>query len=84
MPGRVEIERDGAIGWIVFDHVERRNAITVEMWEAIPEVAAELDAADDVRVIVMRGAGDLAFVSGADFRNSNGSGMRRTRSHTMR
>ena len=66
MSGRVEIERDGAIGWIVFDHVERRNAITVEMWEAIQQVAAALAADEAVRVVVMRGAGDVAFVSGAD------------------
>jgi enoyl-CoA hydratase/carnithine racemase len=51
---------------LVFDQVERRNAITVEMWRAIPEVARELDADDDIRVIVMRGAGEVAFVSGAD------------------
>jgi enoyl-CoA hydratase len=66
MSGRVTSEKSDGIGWILFDQPERRNAITSEMWEAIPEVAAELDAADDVRVIVMRGAGDLAFVSGAD------------------
>jgi enoyl-CoA hydratase/carnithine racemase len=54
------------VGWLVFDQVERRNAITVEMWRAIPEVARELDEDDDVRVIVMRGAGEVAFVSGAD------------------
>ena len=36
------------------------------MWQAIPDAAAKLDADPDVRVIVMRGAGDVAFVSGAD------------------
>jgi len=36
------------------------------MWRQIPELAAELDADRDVHVIVMRGAGDEAFVSGAD------------------
>jgi enoyl-CoA hydratase/carnithine racemase len=66
MSGRVRIERDGAIGWIIFDHLERRNAITVEMWEAIPLAVAELAADDAVRVVVMRGAGDVAFISGAD------------------
>lgn len=66
MAGRVTSERRGATGWIVFDQVARRNAITAEMWDAIPRVAAELDADPDVRVVVMRGAGDVAFVSGAD------------------
>ena len=42
MGGRVRIERDGAIGWLVFDHPERRNAISVEMWRQIPGLAQEL------------------------------------------
>jgi enoyl-CoA hydratase/carnithine racemase len=64
--GQVRIERDGPIGWLVFDHPERRNAIHRAMWEAIPERLAELDADDGVRVVVTRGAGDVAFVAGAD------------------
>jgi enoyl-CoA hydratase len=66
MPGNVRIEREGALGWLVFDHEERRNAITADMWQAIPQLARELDADDSVRVVVMRGAGEVAFVSGAD------------------
>jgi enoyl-CoA hydratase/carnithine racemase len=66
MAGRVVVEREGALAWVVFDHPERRNAVSVEMWDAIPEVAAALDADDDVRVVLLRGAGDQAFVSGAD------------------
>jgi enoyl-CoA hydratase len=66
MAGRIRIEKDGNLGWIVFDHPERRNAISGEMWGDIPPAAAELDADPDVRVVVMRGEGDVAFVSGAD------------------
>lgn len=66
MAGRVTSERADGIGWIVFDHEARRNAITAEMWDRIPEVVADLDADPAVRVVVMRGAGDVAFVSGAD------------------
>lgn len=66
MGGSVRIEREGRIGWVVFDHPERRNAISVEMWRDIPEVAAELDADSDIRVVVLRGVGEVAFVSGAD------------------
>jgi enoyl-CoA hydratase/carnithine racemase len=64
--GQVRVLKDGAIGWIVFDHVERRNAITGEMWRAIPGAANSLDDDGEVRVIVLRGAGDEAFVAGAD------------------
>lgn len=66
MSGEVRIEIDGPIAFLVFDHAERRNAITVNMWETIPESVASLSSDQDVRVVVMRGAGDEAFVSGAD------------------
>lgn len=66
MAGRVRVEKDGALGWIVFDHPQRRNAISVEMWQAIPAAVEELAADDAVRVVILRGEGDVAFVSGAD------------------
>jgi enoyl-CoA hydratase/carnithine racemase len=64
--GRIRIERDGRIGWLVFDHPERRNAISVDMWRDLPQAARELDSDPGVRVVVLRGAGEAAFVSGAD------------------
>jgi enoyl-CoA hydratase/carnithine racemase len=66
MGGRIRVEREGALGWLVFDHPERRNAVSLDMWRQIPEAARQLDADDAVRVVVLRGAGELAFVSGAD------------------
>jgi enoyl-CoA hydratase len=66
MGGRIRTERDEAIGWLVFDQPERRNAVSLEMWQAIPGAVTELDADPDVRVIVLRGAGEDAFVAGAD------------------
>jgi enoyl-CoA hydratase/carnithine racemase len=66
MSGIIRIERAGALGYLIFDHAQRRNALNAGMWRQIPELAAELDADPAVRVIIMRGAGDEAFVSGAD------------------
>jgi enoyl-CoA hydratase/carnithine racemase len=66
MSGSIRIERDGALGFLVVDHPERRNALNAHMWRSIPALARELDADRDVRVIVLRGAGQEAFVSGAD------------------
>lgn len=66
MSGEVRIERDGPLARLVFDHEKRRNAITVDMWQAIPDAVRTLQSEDEVRVIVMRGAGTEAFVSGAD------------------
>ena len=66
MAGVVRVETEGALGWIVFDHLERRNAITAQMWEAIPAAARRLAQDPAVRVVILRGAGEAAFLSGAD------------------
>ena len=66
MAGRIRIDVEGGIGWLVFDHPERRNAISVEMWDELPKAAERVDADPAIRGVVLRGAGDEAFVSGAD------------------
>lgn len=63
---KMVLEEEGAIGWVVFNNPERRNALTVEMWQAIPTILDRLEAASAIRVIVLKGAGDKAFISGAD------------------
>jgi len=64
--GRLITEKQGAIGWITFNNPARRNAISVDMWEAMPKVLDRFEADPEIRVIVLSGAGDKAFVSGAD------------------
>jgi len=66
MGGTVRIEKDGRIGTLLFDHPERRNAISAGMWREIVTCARELADDDEIRVVIMRGAGETAFVSGAD------------------
>jgi enoyl-CoA hydratase len=69
MAGRVTAERDARderIGWLTFDQPERHNAISVEMWREIPRALAQLASDAAVRVVILRGAGDAAFVAGAD------------------
>ncbi|HXQ23451.1 MAG TPA: enoyl-CoA hydratase [Candidatus Acidoferrales bacterium] len=66
MGGQVRTEQHGPLGWIIFDHSERRNAISGAMWRAIPECVQTLEQDPAVRVVIMRGAGEVAFVSGAD------------------
>ena len=63
---RIRVEVDGAVGRLLVDHPARRNAVSLAMWRAIPGAIASLEAHDAVRVILVSGAGDLAFVSGAD------------------
>lgn len=63
---RLKAVVEAPIGWIVIDHPERRNAVTLAMWQALPALVAALDADPAVRVIVLRGGGETAFVAGAD------------------
>ena len=63
---KMRAEKDGAIGWMTFDNPARHNALSLDMWAAIPEILDEFEADDEIRVIVLRGAGDKAFISGAD------------------
>ncbi len=60
------LEKDGPIGWIVFNQPEKRNAVSQEMWELMPKYVHDLATDDAIRVVVLRGAGDKAFVAGAD------------------
>jgi enoyl-CoA hydratase/carnithine racemase len=58
--------KDGAIGWITFNNPARHNAVSLAMWEALYEIVTDYAADDAIRVIVLQGAGEKAFVSGAD------------------
>ena len=57
---------DGTIGWLVFNNPERRNAVSMEMWAAIPPIMAAFAADPAIKLVVLTGAGGRAFVSGAD------------------
>ena len=59
-------EKNGAVGRMIFNNPDRRNAVSLEMWEAMEEIVGDFNADDDIRVIVLSGAGDKAFVAGAD------------------
>lgn len=64
--GRILAEVHDGIGWITFNHPERRNAMSLDMWTGLGRAAEALQQDAAVRVVVMRGAGGKAFVSGAD------------------
>jgi enoyl-CoA hydratase/carnithine racemase len=63
----IDVRRnDDGVAWITFRNPARRNALRLEMWEAVPQAVAAISADPGVRVVVMRGAGDEVFASGAD------------------
>jgi len=64
--GRLNVEKRGAVGWIVFDSPARRNAINGAMWRGIPPAMKAFDADPEVRCVAFRGAGSEAFAAGAD------------------
>lgn len=58
--------KEGRVGYIVFNNPERHNAMSLQMWEATSEILAGYKKDDEVRVVVLTGAGSRAFISGAD------------------
>lgn len=62
MISRVE---DG-IGYITFNNPEKHNAVSIEMWDALENILDDFRENQNIRVIVLNGAGGKSFVSGAD------------------
>jgi enoyl-CoA hydratase/carnithine racemase len=62
------LEQAGPTAILTFNRPDARNALTWEMWEGLYEICDRLDGDSSVRVLVLRGAGDRAFVSGTDIR----------------
>ncbi len=58
--------REGHVGTIIFNNPEKLNAVSLEMWGATAEILEAFASDNDVRVVVLTGAGGKAFVSGAD------------------
>ncbi len=61
----IRILRDGQVGRLILDRPERRNALSLSMWQALPQAVATLIAEEDLRVIIIHGEGGH-FSSGAD------------------
>ena len=54
------------MGWVVFDHPARRNALTASMMEQLVAIIEKVSGDESIRLVALRGAGETAFVSGAD------------------
>jgi enoyl-CoA hydratase/carnithine racemase len=61
----LQVVTDG-VGIITFNNPDKRNAMSLDMWEGLGLALSELREHPDVRVLILVGAGDKAFVSGAD------------------
>jgi len=58
--------KDGAVGWITFNNPARHNAVSMSMWESVPQALAAFERDPAIRLVVLKGAGEKAFISGAD------------------
>jgi enoyl-CoA hydratase/carnithine racemase len=66
MSETIIFERNGPIAKITLSRPEKLNALTRAMWQRLGEVARGVAAMDDVRCVILRGAGDQAFSPGND------------------
>jgi enoyl-CoA hydratase/carnithine racemase len=64
--GKILQSVSDGVGVITFNNPEKRNAMSLDMWEGLGHALVELRDDPDVRVVILTGAGDKAFVSGAD------------------
>jgi enoyl-CoA hydratase/carnithine racemase len=53
-------------GWMIFNNPAKHNAVSLDMWLAAMDIMADFVADDAVRVVIIAGAGEKSFVSGAD------------------
>jgi enoyl-CoA hydratase/carnithine racemase len=58
--------RDGAVGTVLFSNPAKLNAMSFDMWHAVPEAIGAFERDPAIRAIVVAGDGDKAFISGAD------------------
>ncbi|MBX6328684.1 MAG: enoyl-CoA hydratase/isomerase family protein [Pseudolabrys sp.] len=63
---KMRAQKEGGVGYLIFNNPERHNAVSLEMWQTASEMLAEFAADPSIRVVVLTGAGGKAFVSGAD------------------
>ncbi len=66
MTDKILTEQSGEIARIIFNQPEKRNAVSLEMWEAVEAAMTRFGQDESVRILILSGAGGKAFVSGAD------------------
>lgn len=63
---RITVDRDGAIATVTLSNPSKLNALTVSMWRELERAMDTLSADEQLRCVVLRGAGGAAFAAGAD------------------
>ena len=63
---RVKTWLEGSALHIRFNNPAKHNALSVDMWEAVPQLLGQAEKDDNIRVVVFSGEGGKSFISGAD------------------
>ena len=66
MTDKLVIEKSNGVGRLVLNQPDKHNAISLEMWQGVSLAMEKFSDDDEVRVIIVSGAGDKAFSAGAD------------------
>jgi enoyl-CoA hydratase len=66
MTDEILFEKKDGIAWLVFNRPQARNAMTFAMYDRLGELCRQINQDASVKVLILRGAGDKAFVSGTD------------------
>ncbi|MGP4016078.1 enoyl-CoA hydratase/isomerase family protein [Saccharopolyspora sp. 5N708] len=66
MSDELLVTRDGAVLQVTFNRPAQRNAMSWQMYDGLVAACEAAEADDDIRVMVLRGAGNDAFVAGTD------------------
>ena len=64
--GRIDLVVQGHVAQVTIDDVSRHNAMSLSMWTSLLAAFDEIDRSPEIRVCVLRGAGEKSFVSGAN------------------
>src|SRR5919109_4033274 len=66
MTDKMLSRREDRVGYVIFNNPERHNAVSLDMWKTTKKILDDFASDDQIRVVVLTGAGGKAFVSGAD------------------
>ena len=84
MTDKMLSRKEGGVGYVTFNNPERHNAVSLDMWEATKRILDDFAADNDIRVVVLTGAGGKAFVSGADISKFESDAPRSSRARLQR
>jgi enoyl-CoA hydratase len=62
----IQVRREPPLGWVIINRPAARNALNAAMWRALGAAVQSLADDETIRVILLTGAGDKAFIAGAD------------------